>query len=281
MTEQIQTVTSEGPVDDTEPVVVGSEPSSEPSQVHPPAEPGKDETPPWLKAEITKERNRRRAAEEETQRLKEQVDRLTKAIEPKPEESRSEAPKRPRRDDFFDPAEYDSAMDQYQDQRDAWVLEQAEKRIEVKTTRTQEEQDQQRQTEEIRKSWSAQVESAKKAHPDFEEVVYSDDFQCTPVMMNAITADIHGAEVAYHLGSNPDEASKIAALPPVQQIIEIGRLSATLQAKPAVETRRAPAPIRPLGNEAPAVKKTAEEETEAEYFARRSQEAKANRERMF
>jgi hypothetical protein len=274
----IQTVTNDGepvipPVDQTAEPVVGSEPSAEPVQTPEPAPQGKpDETPAWMKAEITKERNRRRRAEEETQQLKDQVDRLTRAVGERAEKPASS--EKPNRGDFFDPDEYEAA-------KDAWLIQEAEKRIEAKTTRAQQEQDQQRQTEEIRKSWSAQVESAKKAHPDFEEVVYSDDFQCTPVMMNAIAADIHGAEVAYHLATDPDEASRIAALAPVQQIIEIGRLSATLQAKPAVEPRRAPAPITPLGNEAPADRKSPAEESEAEYFARRNAEAKANRERLF
>jgi hypothetical protein len=285
MSENISTVTAEGAepvqqpvVDETAAPVVGSGSAAEPSGVEPakPEDPGKDETPPWLKAEITKERNRRRAAEEETQRLKEQVDRLTKAIEPKPQEERASS--KPNRNDFFDPEEYETALTE-------WITEtvtsKVQAKVEEKTTEATREQAAARHIQETQKAWSAQVETAKKSHPDFEEIVYSDDFQCSTPMMNAIVADINGAEVAYHLGQNPEEASKIAELPPVQQIIEIGRLSATLQAKPAAEPRRAPAPIRPLGNEAPAVNKGPAEESEAEYFARRKSEAKAKGERLF
>lgn len=285
MSESIQTVTSDGGtplietgaiVDANADSVVGSEPSAEPlaDDTAPPKEPGKDETPPWLKAEVTKERNRRRAAEEEARQLKEQVDRLIKAVEPKREEQVSSKPKR---DDFFDPDEYEAALTQWITET---VTENVSKKVEEKTTRESQQQAQARQLEETRTAWSAQVETAKKAHPDFDEVVYADDFHCTPAMMNAIAADIHGAEVAYHLASNPDEAARVAALAPVQQIIEIGRLSATLLAKPAAVSR-APAPIRPLGNEAPAVQKSPADETEAEYMARRSAEAKANRERLY
>jgi hypothetical protein len=265
----------EQPVDPAPQDVVGAEAPAAPTAetTEPLREPGKDETPPWLKAEITKERNKRRAAEEAARIKDEQIERLTRALGERTQDKPSEGAQKPRREDFFDPDEYEAA-------KDAWLLEQAEKRLEEKSTRSSQEQAQARAIEETRKAWSAQAEAAKKAHPDFDEVVYSDDFQCSAVMMNAIVADVHGAEVAYHLGQNPDEASRIAALPPVQQIIEIGRLSATLQARPAAVSR-APAPISPLGNEAPALRKSPDEESMEEFAARRAAEAKAKGEKLF
>lgn len=230
---------------------------------------GKDETPPWLKAEITKERNRRRAAEEQAQKLAEQVDRLTKAIEPKQQDKTSD---RPKREDFFDPDEYDVALIEF-------ASAEAERRLEAKLSQSREQQARETQVTQMQKTWAEQVETAKAKHADFEEVVYADDFQCSPAMMQALVEEKHGAEVAYHLATNPDENARIVALSPIRQAMEIGKLAVTLN-KPA-PVSKAPPPIKPLGTQAPAVNKSAAEESEAEYFTRRSAEARANKERMY
>ena len=244
-----------------------------------------DDTPPWLKAEITKERNRRRAAEEETQRLKEQVDRLTRAIGDKPNEERGNEPKpndrpvRPRPNDFFTPEDYDAAMDAYEDAVSEWQVAQAERRVEEKLSKRGQEQAQAQRLQEAQAAWQKQVEAITKDHPDFDEVVYSDDFHCTPAMMEAIVQDDNGAKIAYHLATNPAEAEKIAAMTPVRQIAAIGRLSDKIVSAPPVS--KAPPPIKPLGNQAPALPANPAEESEAEYFARRSAEAKARNEKVY
>ena len=63
-------------------------------------------------------------------------------------------------------------------------------------------------------------------------------------MMEADNAD----DIAYHLGSHPKEAQRIAALSPLSQIREIGKLEAKLLAEPAKPKApsKAPAPITPL-----------------------------------
>ena len=97
--------------------------------------------------------------------------------------------------------------------------------------------------------------------------------------MEALVTDENGAKLAYHLATNLEEAERIAALSPVRQIAEIGKLSDKIGAAPAVS--RAPRPIKPLGNQAPATSKKPEDETEAEYFARRQSEMKARGERLY
>lgn len=244
-----------------------------------------DDTPPWLKAEITKERNRRRAAEEETQRLKEQVDRLTRAIGDKPNEERgnepspNDRPARPRRNDFFTPEDYDQAMDAYEEQLADWQVTQAERRVEEKLSKRGQEQAQAQRLQEAQTAWQKQVDAIKQDQPDFDEVVYSDDFHCTPAMMEAIVQDDNGAKIAYHLATNPAEAEKIAAMTPVRQIAAIGRLSDKIVSAPPVS--KAPPPIKPLGNQAPTLPANPAEESEAEYFARRSAEAKARNEKVY
>ena len=63
-------------------------------------------------------------------------------------------------------------------------------------------------------------------------------------MQDAILDLEHGVDVAYHLAKNLPEAKRIAALSPVAQIMEIGKLETKLNAaKPAAKsTTQAPAP---------------------------------------
>ena len=66
-------------------------------------------------------------------------------------------------------------------------------------------------------------------------------------MAETIRASDIGPEIAYHLGSNPKEAERIARLSPYLQAKEIGRIEAKLaDAPPVKKTSSAPAPIRPV-----------------------------------
>lgn len=89
-------------------------------------------------------------------------------------------------------------------------------------------------------------------YEDFEEVVGSDDVKITVAMRDAIFAlddQELQAEVSYYLGKNPKEAARIAKLPPVRQIAEIGKLEVKVSSQPTPTKRpsAAPAPIAPVG----------------------------------
>jgi hypothetical protein len=66
-------------------------------------------------------------------------------------------------------------------------------------------------------------------------------------MADVIRASEIGPELAYHLGTNPSEASRIAKMSPYLQAKEIGRLEGKLLSEPpARKTSSAPAPITPV-----------------------------------
>jgi hypothetical protein len=66
-------------------------------------------------------------------------------------------------------------------------------------------------------------------------------------MADVIMASDTGPDVAYYLGTNPQEADRIASLPPFLQAKEIGRLETKLALDPPVKrTSSAPAPITPI-----------------------------------
>ena len=92
-------------------------------------------------------------------------------------------------------------------------------------------------------------EDARVRYDDFEQVAYNPNLPVTDVMAQTIQSSDNGPDVIYWLGSNPKEAGRIAALPPILQAREIGRIEAKLAASPPIKkTSNAPAPINPIAN---------------------------------
>lgn len=252
-----------------------------------------DETPAWMKAEVTKERNRRREADEgrtaaETravaaEKLAADAAAALKALtEPK---IQVEAKPRPVRDTFDSPEAYDAALIEYASEKAAAELQaksdkqraDADREAAEKTasdTATAAAAAQKTQFESTMTKFNERVMSLATDMPDFSEVVQSDDLLITPEMASVILPSEEGPRMAYYLGKHPDEAARIAALPPVQQIFEMGRIHAGLPKIKLVST--APAPITPLGSRSDATK-TPQMETMDEYADRRNTEIRKQR----
>ena len=100
---------------------------------------------------------------------------------------------------------------------------------------------------EIDEAFQERLEEAKEKYADFDQVAYNPNLPITDAMAETIRASEIGPELAYHLGSNPKEAERIARLSPFLQAKEIGRIEAKLAAEPPVKkTTSAPDPIRPV-----------------------------------
>ena len=100
---------------------------------------------------------------------------------------------------------------------------------------------------ELREAYAEREEAARDKYDDFEQVARNPNLPITVPMAEAILASEIGPEVAYHLGTNPDEAKRISRLSPFLQAKEIGRIEAKLAANPPVKkTSTAPAPIAPV-----------------------------------
>lgn len=109
------------------------------------------------------------------------------------------------------------------------------------------QRDMQRQHAEVLSAYHEREEVATEKYADFKQVAYGDHVRITQVMADTIRSSEVGPDVAYYLGSNPSEASKIADLPPFLQAKEIGRLEAKLLSNPPVKkTTSAPPPIAPV-----------------------------------
>lgn len=110
---------------------------------------------------------------------------------------------------------------------------------------------------EQQKVWKAFTDKeveAEERYPDYMDVTRK--MALSDFMLSAVVDEDNAAEVLYHLGTNPKEAAKIAALPPRQQIKEIGKLSARLsiQGEEKPKVSQAPEPIKPIGAKGKVVK---------------------------
>lgn len=93
--------------------------------------------------------------------------------------------------------------------------------------------------------FQARAEDARERYTDFDTVALNPNIPITPGMAEVIKDSDFGADLAYHLGKNPGEASRIAGLPVHRQAAELGRLEAKLSA-PKSSPKTPPAPVKPV-----------------------------------
>jgi hypothetical protein len=90
------------------------------------------------------------------------------------------------------------------------------------------------------------IEKGESKFDDFEDVIKADRNEYSrAAYLSMLESDI-GAELLYHLATNPEEGKRIAALPAFAQAKEIGKLEDKLLAKPAKKQSNAPEPIKPV-----------------------------------
>lgn len=249
--------------------------------------------PANFKAQITRQRSLKRAAEARAEKAEklateatanltkalEGIETLTKVQASKISEEAEKADPRPARDAYDDPAKYESDLVDWAGRRAALVAK-ADSDKAVTDALAKEKTDTQAKADKARNDATLEAFAERKAkfiedHPDYESLVESEEegkeLQISISMANCILNDEDGPAIAYYLGQNPDEATRISKLPGVQAISALGRIAARLAQKPAPATKPAPLKVLKTGSET-AVRKTAEEESMAEYGARRQRE---------
>lgn len=133
----------------------------------------------------------------------------------------------------------------FQDYEDYLVARAAHKLRQEQAQQQQQaaQQAQRRQQAEAADAFRERVEAATEKFPDFHEVAFSPKVPITTAMAETIASSEMGADLAYHLGKNIDEAKRIAALAPIAQVRELGKLEAKLSAPPTpLKTTQAPKP---------------------------------------
>lgn len=197
-------------------------------------------------SEITKQRE---AAREEARREREAREALEARLRdleakanPAPE------PAKPNEDQEPQPSEFEDAFEYAKSLAD-WSAKKALRE------RDKQEADRKRAEEESQrhKTWADKVAKAKAELQDFDDIVASSDVAVSNEVRDAIMESDVGPQVLYYLADNPEFANKLAAMPSLKALREIGKLEARLEkSEPKQEVNsvaaksNAPAPISPL-----------------------------------
>lgn len=271
---------------DAKPAATGNEPgegaSKEPAEGGtPPKEAAKkDETPAWQKAEITKERNRRREADERAAAAERRLDEALKLAQPREAKAADKPELRPSRDAFDDPAAYEDALIEWSSRR---ATEKAKAEAEAELVRKREgevTEAQAKARQAASEAWEGRRSTFMAEHDDYTDVAENPAVQISLPMALVITKVPNGPAVAYHFGKHPEDALRISQLPPDEAMAEVHILSRSLAKAPKAEFTKAPEPPKPLGSRSTAAaSKSAQDESMEEYAARRDKEIKDSRRR--
>lgn len=210
------------------------------------SQPAEDDGKPEAKEESSETKNRRERRKAQKERLQREADEA-KAERDKANaalakiKKAAEASRPPKEDDFDDHDQYLLAVGAYQ----ARVALQESNENEI----TEQASEADKRLERIEKEreiesaqvWEDQRTEAKTRYTDFDEVV-------SKIPVSQATADLIimsdiGADVAYHLGSNPELAIAFARMNPLEMAREFGRIESQIQPlKPRTQSN-APEPI--------------------------------------
>lgn len=224
-------------------------------------------------------------AEAELAQMRSSSQPTERKVEPAKPATDDGKPVRPKIDAFPTFEAYEAARDEYVDKMTDWKTDQKLKERDHKTERSRLETEQAKAVTTYQQKAKAFLES----HPDFDEVVAG--IPVSPTVVGIIQSSEHGPEIAYELGKNPEEAKRIAMLPPIQAAVEMGAIKSRIASKASgekkPETKRvssAPDPIAPVGGSGgktsqPKTLEEAAKHSQAEYNRLREEQLKKQRRR--
>jgi hypothetical protein len=235
----------------------------------------------------------RRAAEEARAAADARVDKLTQLVEKltaaqqQPAAPTEPVVPKPQRDQFADPDAYDEALVSWATSKAATA---AAQRTAEELDRRQKEQRDTEETARQRQAEQQHFESLRNgyaekraklledpAYADFELIAEAETLPVTETMIGPLLIADNGPQVLYHLGKNPAEATRIAALNPLQQAVEIGKISARLALPERPQPSRLPRPMAPVGGNNGATPRALDELSTEEYAAQRLPQLRAER----
>lgn len=115
----------------------------------------------------------------------------------------------------------------------------------------------------------------RAAKPDFDTIVGDPTLPITPMMAEVIRESDLGPQVAYHLGTNRNEAARIASLSPQRQAAELGKIEAALTQAPKSSAKPIPPPPpQTVGGVSAGLSKSMEQMSYSEFVKMREAEEK-------
>lgn len=204
-------------------------------------------------------RDRRLAQlEQENREIKARLDEILQREQP-------QEIKEPREEDFADYNDYLKARDDYS-------RAQGKREASQEVKQQQEQEAERKRAEDLARNQRTMVETGREKYPDFAAVALDpESFDPSQDVAMVILESEMAADVAYYLGSHPDEADRLEDMTPIQVAREIGRIEASLSAKPAPKpkTPSAPDPAKPIGPGKDAPRQSLENCSYEEYVRRR------------
>lgn len=180
------------------------------------------------------------------------------ADKPAGEKKESTAAEKPQQKDF-------ETYDEYIEALTDWKTEQALLKREQSKQADQQKQTAEEQTKAVLDAHAARVDEAKTRYADWDKAFEGmTDSSFTDAIMVAIFESDHGPDITYHLAKHRDELARIAALSPIRQAAEIGKIETRFakaddsdddaggkadekpEPKPKPRVTQAPAPAKPL-----------------------------------
>lgn len=176
------------------------------------------------------------------------------------------------------PAEGKPTLEQFNFDNDAYLEALADWKVE-QHLKAREESSKQAESaksqQEVAAAYNTAAAEFADAHPDFPEVVGSIQYPLSDALQAAIMAHPNGPEIAYHLGTNDDDAFAMASIQPALAAAAVERLASRLTAAhqaPQNHTNpkpvsKAPAPVPTVSGRSP-TEVPPEKMTDDEWYAR-------------
>jgi hypothetical protein len=162
---------------------------------------------------------------------------------------------------------------EYEDAKDQWLQDEAVRKFQESSSKTQREQALQNAKQTIAREFGKKVEVAKGKYADFEAVALNPDLpikEGSPVDVFTLDSEV-GTDVLYYLGQNPAELDRINKLNPVAQVRELTKIELKVAGKPAAAaaaatsakpTTQAPRPPHQVSGKAAVTKDAVEKAVE-------------------
>ena len=215
----------------------------------------------------TKSQRRRRLRREREQAKEAEIARLQR--ENSRLEQRAKGLQPPRRDQFYDEADYTAALAAYNVRRQD--AESDYERINTEYSAVEEGD-----AEQFQESLTDFNSEGSAKYKDFVEKVSRQPDQGGPqithMMAEAMMESDVGVDVAYYLATHVKESAEIAKLPPMQQIRALYDLEAKVSQPKAAPVSKAPPPVKPVRGGSASASKPVSEMSMAEYYAYRKKQ---------
>lgn len=130
-------------------------------------------------------------------------------------------PVRPKDGDFDNYEDYEKAAEKYENDLSEYFEKLADWKADQKVREYAAEQ----QIKALETEDKKLIDEAVKKYPDFIKIAIENDLDYTEMMGNMIYGAPKFADLAYYIGKNPEEATKIAKLNPIQQAWELATIA--------------------------------------------------------